>query len=73
MSSVAVGKKALVSFVYVCVCVCDEESVCMRYCAIAGKGRQMRGTCISTREQYKLQFLSKAQEMHSVDQVDVGE
>ena len=46
----------------------------MYVCARAGEGRRtMRGTYISTREQHKLQVLSKAQEMRSVDQLDVGD
>ena len=33
----------------------------------------MRGVYISTREQYNLQTHSKAQEVRSIDQLDVGD
>ena len=75
MSSVAGGKRplsALCTYVSVCVCVQPARRICV--CATAGEGRRtIRGTYISTREQYKLQVLSKAQQMCFVDQLDVDD
>lgn len=75
MSSVAGGKRplsALCTYVSVCVCAARKKNVCLRNSRRRKKNNK-RGTYISTREQYKLQVLSKAQQMCFVDQLDVGD